>query len=92
MQAKPSGFEVRRHFGERAGRYDQDCETCGLHKLRTSHSIADASDRRCDFRSSDRMRHRFGYASQLKKNSYGLDFSTGPVTVANEKRPATQND
>jgi len=93
MQSNGFGFEVRRHFDERAGRYDHDTETCDKQDFTNFERVIPYL---IQMSGNAILEVATGSGIVLdmllnsKKDSYGLDFSTGLLTVANEKRPATQ--
>jgi len=94
MQPNTFGFEVRRHFDERAGRYDQDTETCDKQDFANfEHVIPYLQKLSGD--SILEVATGSGIVLEMllsaNKNSYGLDFSTGLLRVAREKRPATES-
>ena len=93
MQPNTFGFEVRRHFDERAGRYDQDTETCDKQDFTNFEQVIPyliqvTGDAILEVATGSGIVLDMLLSST--KNSYGLDFSSGLLTIANQKRPATQ--
>ena len=92
MQQSAFKFEVRRHFDERADRYDHDTETCDQQDFANfttviPYIIQFSGDRILEVGAGSGI--ILDMLLRAAKNAYGLDFSSGLLRVAREKREAS---
>ena len=94
MRENTFSLEVRRHFDERAGRYDEDTETCDRQDFANFDQVIPYLTQ-VSGESVLEVATGSGIVLNMLlaagKDAYGLDFSTGLLKVANEKRQASKN-
>lgn len=89
MQESVFKQEVRRHFDDRADRYDHDTETCDQQDFANfdtviPYVIQHGGERILEVATGTGI--ILDMLLKAGKNAYGLDFSTGLLKVAEEKR------